>query len=164
MEADFDARVEDRLRRITLTPPPDYQEIVARMHFYDFQLTTPLHILTGIEADSDRRLTRLAVRILDLHRAGKALPATQDQAQVMLGDPLAFLPGGDHLSMIYERLSEDRFRLTIDPLSQISNFDDAARMPRRCKAAGCTAGTDPLIGGDTMIEPKRRIRDRTFAV
>lgn len=104
-------------------------------------LHNPLEsLITALEADANQRMARAAVHLIRTART-TGLPA--DQAAAGLSH--LFTPAGDHLWIRYERLSDTRFRLVVDPASPIPNFDDPARMIGRTKNAGTPANTAPLI-------------------
>ena len=100
--------------------------------------------ISALEADAAQRRARLAVRVLGLARAG-GLPADQAALLTALGDQAALAPTGDHLWLRYERLSDTRFRVIVDPASPAPDFDMPGRMAGRTVKSGTPAAPEPLV-------------------
>lgn len=149
---EFNAAIADRLRGTSSTPLPDWSTIAPRLgpigklaipNFYE----SARHAL---EADARQRLARTAVRLLAMGRDA-GLPADQAALTAALGN-VSLAPAGDHLALRYERLSDSRFRVAVDPSSPAPNFDDPSRMAGRGAKLGTPAASEPLVWGGTVIE------------
>ena len=92
-------------------------------------------VISALEADTNHRITRLAVRILAQSRV-HGLPTDEADLCQKFNDPMLLTPTGDHLHLRYERLADDRFRLVVSPTSPVSNIDDPKRMAERSKTFG----------------------------
>lgn len=138
----IDGWIANRARGLRGDAPPSWAVLkpqlgpLARISLHN----TLESLIPALQADANQRMARAAVHLIRTART-TGLPA--DQAAVGLSD--LFTPTGDHLWIRYERLSDARFRLVVDPASPIPNFDDPARMKGRTKNAGTPANTAPLI-------------------
>jgi len=150
---EVEGAIADRLRGTTSVAPPPWATIAPRLGMIG-RIAVPNLLescIFALEADAWHRCARLAVRLLDLGR-GSGLPADHAAALATLGEPVGFAAAGDHLWLRYERLSDARFRLLIDPASPAPNFDDPKRMPSRGAKAGTPAASQPLVWERALIE------------
>jgi hypothetical protein len=100
--------------------------------------------ITALQADARHRMTRLAVMLIGMERRG-GLPADQAALRAALGDADLLAPAGDHLHLLYEALTADRFRVVVDPASPLPDFDDPKRMGKRTLMAGAPPAKEPLV-------------------
>ncbi len=144
--AAFEAAVSARLRRESLGPLPEIAALSER--WWGPGETSLRNLLSSahvaLDADAGHRMSRIAVRIL-AQSASAGLPADQDALAGFLGGTDLLSPGGDDLHLAYERLADDRFRLSVRPDSPLPDFGDATRMRERSRVFGTPPGTRSLV-------------------
>ncbi len=107
--------------------------------------------ITALEHGANQRLCRLATRIMNDVKA----PLPADTELLCRQFPYAknyVHPTGDTFLLLYERLSDTRFRLLIDPASPPIDFDDTSRMRSRCNQLGKPAARERIITKNLTLE------------
>lgn len=141
------------LRGDTSAPFPDLDKLKADLPWFGrYSLAPKLELQLrylidlAIAQEANHREARLAVRILALSHDG-GLPADQAEMLARMGDAQTSLVRQNRLTLRYERPAPDRFRLVVDPVSPVPDFDTPAGMSARTKAAGSPPSTSPLTIG-----------------
>jgi hypothetical protein len=107
--------------------------------------------ITALEHESNHRRIRLAVRLMN----DLTLPLPADTNALIQQFPYAadyLRPPRDALHQVYERVSDTRFRLVIDPASPPVDFDDATRMGNRSQMLGKPARKEPYVWNTHFTE------------
>ncbi|MBA3708710.1 MAG: hypothetical protein H0W83_07830 [Planctomycetes bacterium] len=95
--------------------------------------------ITAWDHEARGRMLRLADAISE---RGSPLPADGAEVERQPADLTLLRPGGDSAALLYERLSDDRFRITIDPATPVPDFADAGHI-----ASQSMAGKPPTLVG-----------------
>ncbi len=120
---------EERLRRLR-PDAPSWQTQHRGMYGAGFFIFANLgeSAIMAWEYDTTHRLRRLGLRLM---MSAQAVPADHDAFVAAYANDIHLAAGPDRASLVYERLSERRFRLSIDPATPVPDFADPARIPGR---------------------------------
>ncbi len=141
---DMYVAIEGRLRRDG-TPWPDHASVRRRLHgpMADSIVNLIECCQTAAMYAANHRCARLAGRVL-VHARAHGVPTDHAACVAAIGAE-AFASDGDHLAMIYERLTPTRFRITIDPTAPMPDVVDAARFA----GPHCHLGKSPRLLGSS---------------
>ncbi len=149
--AEVQAHTSARLRRERLDPIS--ATLDQRMQFVIARISLPNLLMcasTAVKTTASHRIERLAVRLVtDSPRLG--LPADEAELLARFG-PHSLAAVDDLVALRYERLADDRFRLSIDPGTPVPDFADAALVRSWSVAFGRPAVSDPLTHGGGSLE------------
>ena len=149
--AEVEAHASARLRRERLDPVSTTLD--HRMQFIIARISLPNLLMcasTAVKSTASHRLERLAVRLVsDLPRLG--LPADEADLLARLG-PHTLAAVDDLVALRYERLADDRFRLSIDPGTPVPDFADAALISSWTRSFGRPAVGETLKHGSGSLE------------
>ena len=149
--AEVEAHASARLRRERLDPVSATAE--HRMQFIIARISLP-NLLTctssSVKSAAIHRIERLAVRLLTaLPRQG--LPRDEAELLAQHGSQ-SLAASGDLPSLRYERLGDDRFRLSIDPATPVPDFADPTMVRAWASSFGRPAVSDPLDQRNGSLE------------
>lgn len=149
--AEVEAHASARLRRERLDPIS--ATLDHRIQFIIARISLPNLLMcasNGVKTNASHRIERLAVRLVsDLPRLG--LPTDEADLLAQLG-PHSLAAVDDLVALRYERLADDRFRLSIDPGTPVPDFADAALVSSWAGSFGRPAVSDPLKHGLGSLE------------
>jgi hypothetical protein len=144
--------VTQRLRgHSTVIPPTD--ELIRKSWGYGVNAIPNLNesIISALDYEAKHRRTRLAVRLMN----DLTVPLPADTNALIQQFPYAadyLRPPRDALHQVYERISDHRFRIVVDPSSPPIDFDDATRMKKRGDMLGKPAAKEPYVWGQYHVE------------
>lgn len=127
--ARLEAHAEERLRHLR-PDAPNWQDAYDRMRGAGRVVIPNIGEMatTAWENDTAHRIKRLAGRII---LAGAPLPADHAAFAARYADDAQVAGGPDRATLIYERLSDHRFRLGLDPATPVPDFADPKRIAAR---------------------------------
>lgn len=117
------AEVEESLRdpRPATGTRARYDALLARSRLLRVSMANlPAVVTTGVHSRARHRAMRLVSHLVELRRAGEALPATEDELVRAVPEAAALLAEGPlDLRLRYERPAEHVPRVSVDPASRV---------------------------------------------